>query len=132
MITTVNHISMIMFTMENFGDWLLERLKEKNISQSELARMAGLSKGTVSNLVNGTKGAGQDSLTAIAHALKLPVDLVFEKAKLLPVKTELSPAKRKLMYLAEILPDSDIEIAIALLEQRESVYKKNRQIKPVK
>lgn len=130
--TTVNDMSMIMFTMENFGDWLLERLKEKNISQSELARMAGVSKGTISNLVNGTKGAGQDSLTAIAHALKLPVDLVFEKAKLLPTKNELSPIKRKLMHLAEGLPDSDVEIAVALLEQREGVYKKNPSAKPAK
>jgi len=118
--------------MENFGDWLLERLKEKNISQSELARMAGVSKGTISNLVNGTKGSGQESLTAIAHALRLPVDLVFEKAKLLPPKPELSAAKRKLLHLADGLPDTDIEIAIALLEQREEFYKKNPQAKPAK
>ena len=128
----VNDISAIMFTMENFGAWLLEQLKEKNISQSELARTANLSKGTISNLINGTKGSGQDSLIAIAHALKLPTDLVFEKAGLLPPKIELSPIKRKLAYLAETLPDSDIEIAIALLEQRFEFYKKNPSTKPAK
>lgn len=118
--------------MENFGSWLLNVLKEKKISQSELARLANISKGTVSNLVNGTSGIGQDSLIAIAHALKLPPDLVFEKAGLFPSKIELSPIKRKLAHLAEDLPDSDVEIAIALLEQREDYYKKNPSAKPAK
>ena len=118
--------------MENFGSWLLNVLKEKNLSQSELARMAKISKGTVSNLINGTSGIGQDSLIAIAHALKLPPELVFEKAGLFPPKIELSPIKRKLAHLAEKLPDSDLEMVIALLEQREDYYKKNPQAKPVK
>lgn len=102
------------------------------MSQSELARLANISKGTVSNLINGTSGIGQDSLIAVAHALKFPPELVFEKAGLFPPKIEASPIKRKLAHLAEGLPDSDIEIAIALLEQREEYYKKNPQAKPVK
>lgn len=130
--TTVNGSSAIMFTMENFGDWLLERLKEKNMSQSELARIAGLSKGTISNLINGTKGAGQDSLRAIAIALKLPPDLVFEKAGVLPIKPELSPIKRALLHAAEGLPESDLQLALSLLEQRQEYYKKNPQAKPAK
>lgn len=130
--TTVNGYSAIMFTMENFGDWLLERLKEKNMSQSELARIAGLSKGTISNLINGTKGAGQDSLKAVATALKLPPDLVFEKAGLLPQKPELSPIKRALLHAAEGLPESDLKLALSLLEQRQEYYKKNPNAKPSK
>ena len=111
---------------------MIERLREKNISQSELARMAGISKGTVSNLINGTKGAGQDSLTAVAHALRLPPELVFEKAGILPPKTEPSSIKRKLVHLAEDLPDSDVELVIAMLEQRQEYYRKNPSAKPSK
>lgn len=130
--TTVNGSSAIMFTMENFGDWLLERLKEKNMSQSELARIAGLSKGTISNLINGTKGAGQDSLKAIAIALKLPPDLVFEKAGILPQKFELSAIKRALLHAADGLPESDVKLALSLLEQRQEYYKNNPGAKPTK
>lgn len=130
--TQVNGLSLIMFTMENFGTWLLNVLHEKKISQSELARLAGVSKGTISNLVNGTKGAGQDSLIAIAHVLKLPPELLFEKAGLFPPKNELSPVKRQLLHIAEGLPDSDVEIAITLLEQRQEYYKKHPQAKPAK
>lgn len=130
--TRVNGSSAIMFTMENFGDWLLERLKDKNMSQSELARIAGLSKGTISNLINGTKGAGQDSLKAVAIALKLPPDLVFEKAGVLPQKIELSAIKRALLHATEGLPDSDVQLALSLLEQRQEYYKKNPGTKPAK
>ena len=117
--------------MENFGSWLLNTLRERKLSQSELARLAGISKGTVSNLINGTSGVGPDSLTAIAHALKLPVDLVFEKAKMLPQKPELSPIKRKLIHVAESdeLQDSDIELAITILEQRIEFNKKGARIR---
>ena len=116
--------------MQNFGSWLLNILQERKISQSELARLAGISKGTVSNIINGTSGIGEDSLIAIAKALKLPHDLVFEKAGKFPPKLELSPTKRKLAHLAEDLPDSDIEMVISLLEQRQEYYRKNPKAKP--
>lgn len=119
-----------MFSMENFSDWLLNELKERNMSQSELARQADIGRGTISNIMSGTRNVGKDTLVAIARALKLPPDLVFEKAKVLPSKPDLSPIKRKLAHLAEDLPDSDVEIAIALLEQRQEFYKKNPQAKP--
>jgi transcriptional regulator with XRE-family HTH domain len=118
--------------MENFGSWLLNVLREKEISQSELARRAHISKGTVSNLINGTSGIGEDSLIAIAKALNLPPEILFEKAGKFRPKPELSFIKRQLLHLAEGLPDSDVEIAIAMLEQRQEYYKKNPHAKPTK
>lgn len=118
--------------MERFSNWLLDELKKREMTQSDLARLAKLGSGTISNIMSGNRKVGQDTLTAIAHALKLPVDLVFEKAGLLPPKVEASPIKRKLAHMAEGLPDSDIEMVIALLEQREDYYKKNPQAKPAK
>lgn len=118
--------------MENFGTWLLNILREREMSQSELARLAGISKGTVSNLINGTSGIGQDSLVAIARALRLPPDLVFEKAGIFAPKNELSPIKRALLHVAQDLPDSDIELALGLLEKRAEYYKQNPQAKPSK
>lgn len=118
--------------MENFSDWLLNELKERDMTQSDLARQANLGRGTISNIMSGTRSVGKDTLVAIAHALKLPPDLVFEKAKVFPTKSELSPIKRKLAHVAEDLPDSDIELAITLLEQRQEFYKKNPSARPVK
>lgn len=66
-----------MFSMDNFGAWLLEELDKRELSQSQLAKMAGLSRGTLSNIISGTRGRGQDSIERIARALKLPPEHVF-------------------------------------------------------
>jgi len=122
----------IVLPMENFGMWLLKELEERNMSQSDLARACSITTAQISRIISGTRSAGKDSLTAIAHALRLPPDLVFEKAGVLPPKLELSPIKRALLHAAEGLPDSDLQLALSLLEQRQQYYKKNPQSKPVK
>lgn len=118
--------------MERFSEWLLKELKDRDMTQADLSRIAGLGSGTISNIMIGNRKVGQDTLAKIAHALKLPPDLVFEKAGILPPKRDLSPIKRKLAHLAESLPDSDVETAIALLEQRDEYYKKNPGAKPAR
>jgi len=118
--------------MDNFEKWLNGQLKERNWKPADLARQSGLSSAVVSNILNGHRNIGEKTGKAIAHALKLPVDLVYEKANMLPPKIELSPIKRKLAHLAEALPDSDVEMAIALLEQRDAYYKKHPEAKPTK
>ncbi len=114
-----------------FNDWLLKQLQDREWSQADLARSSGITKGAISNYING-RIPDETALRKIAKALNLPADLVFEKAGVLPPKPELSPIKRALIHLAENLPDSDIEVAIAVLEQREAFYKKNPNAKPVK
>jgi len=118
--------------MNKFGSWLTEELKKRDMNQSDLARASNITTAQISRIISGTRGVGEQALTSIAHALRLPPDLVFEKAGILPPKTELSPIKRKLAHLAEDLPDSDVEMAIALLEQRDAYYKKHPEAKPAK
>lgn len=84
----------IVLPMEKFGMWLLKELEERNMSQSDLARACSITTAQISRIISGTRSAGKESLTAIAHALRLPPDLVFEKAGVLPPKLELSPIKR--------------------------------------
>lgn len=114
-----------------FNDWLIQQLKDKDWSQADLHRASGLTSAAISKYING-RTPDEDSLRKIAHAFKLPVELVFEKAGLLPPKPELSPIKRKLIHVAESeeLADSDVELAITLLEQRLELYKRNPKAKP--
>lgn len=114
-----------------FNDWILDQLKLKKWSQADFARNSGLTKGAISNYING-RIPDDEAIRKIAHALNLPVELVFEKANKLPAKPELSTIKRKLLHVAQNLPDSDVEIAITLLEQRQDFYKKHPQAKPAK
>ena len=125
MITEVNVLCVKMFTMENFGNWLLNAMKEAGItSQSELARRAGLSKGTISNLINGTKGVGNDSLSSIARALHLPPELVYEKASVFPPKSDLSAIKRAAIHAIESATEDDVEFINEWLTKREGHSKK--------
>jgi transcriptional regulator with XRE-family HTH domain len=116
--------------MDNFAAWLKRELENRNWKQADLVRATNLDSAVISYLINGKRNAGETTARAIARALKLPPELVFEKAGLLPPKPELSPTKRKLAHLAEDLPDSDIEMVITLLEQRQEYYKKNPKARP--
>lgn len=119
--------------MNKFSDWLLEQLNEKKWSQADLARASGLTRATISYYLGPkSKKPDESAVRKIAKAFNLPIDLVYEKAGILPPKPELSPIKRVLLHLAEGLPDSDLEMVISLLEQRTEYYKKNPSAKPTK
>lgn len=118
--------------MSNFGEWLRDELNKKKISQTELAHIIRVTPAQVSRILSGERSTTSETLVEIAHALRLPPEFIFEKAGILPTKHELSPIKRKLAHLAEDLPDSDIEMAIALLEQRTEYYKKHPSAKLAK
>lgn len=116
--------------MDNFAEWLKAELEKRDWKQADLVRATQLDSAVISYIINGKRRSGESTARAIARALKLPPELVFEKAGLLPPKPELSPIKRKLAHLAEDLPDSDVETAIALLEQRQEYYKKHPKARP--
>lgn len=118
--------------MNEFGIWLTIQLEKRHMNQSDLARASNMKTVQVSRIINGKYGASQETLTAFANALRLPPNLLFEKAGFLPPKPEPSPIKRKLARLAENLPDSDVELAITILEQRHEYYRKNPKAKQVK
>lgn len=106
-----------MLSMENFGEWLLRELKKRELSQSDLSKISGLSRGTLSNLINGTRGIGPDSLLAIAKALKLPPTQVFEAAGILPPKAGEDPWVEQMdLKLRSIKDPNKREIAEKMLD----------------
>lgn len=70
-----------MLSMETFGDWLTTQLRQRDMTQAELARLAGINRGTLSNIINGHKQIGKDSLISISNALHLPIDVVARAAE---------------------------------------------------
>jgi transcriptional regulator with XRE-family HTH domain len=107
-----------------FNDWLLLQLQERDWSQADLARATGLTTAAISKYMQG-RIPDKDSLNKIAHALKLPPKLVFEKAGVIPPETELDETKRELLHSSEGLPKSDIELAIQILNARQDYYANN-------
>lgn len=85
------------------------------MSQSDLARASNITTAQISRIISGQRNPGKDALVSIAHALKLPPDMVFERAGVLPTKNELSERQKELLYLAENVDENDIDLAIAML-----------------
>jgi transcriptional regulator with XRE-family HTH domain len=115
-----------------FGFWVKQEREKKNWSQADLARESGLYRSIINNIENGVSNSSPTTLKALARAFNYPPDLLFEFVNLLPAKPEPSPIKRALLHISEGLPNSDIQLAITLLEQRQEYYKKNPSAKPAK
>ena len=74
--------------MKTFSEWLLAELNNRQWTQSELARVAGLSRAVIHKLINGKTYPQPDTLQAIARAFKMPVESVYRTAGLLPKETK--------------------------------------------
>lgn len=77
------------------------------MSQSDLSRASNVTTAQISRIISGQRNPGKDTLTAFARALKLPPELVFEKAGILPPKNDLSPIKRAAINIVENLSEED-------------------------
>lgn len=97
-----------------FNEWLLERLKELEWSQADLARASGLTTAAISKYING-RIPDEAALRKLAKALKMPPDLVFEKAGILPPKSDLTPLQRSIMEMVKNLPDNDLSMVEIML-----------------
>jgi transcriptional regulator with XRE-family HTH domain len=99
-----------------FSLWLFGELLARQISPFELSQKSGLANVVVAHILTGRRKATVRHLTAIAHALELPLELVFEKAGLLPATPALSPAKSALIDLTRKLSDVDVAALLVLVE----------------
>jgi transcriptional regulator with XRE-family HTH domain len=97
-----------------FNEWLLEQLKELDWSQADLARASGLTTAAISKYING-RTPDQSALRKLAKAFKLPPDLVFEKAGILPPKSDLTPLQRSIMEMVKNLPENDLAMIEVML-----------------
>jgi len=120
-----------MFTLMNdlfsFINWVQEIMREKNISQSDIARTGYVKSPAISMFFSyKTKSVGVEMCRAIAAASGLPLETVMQKAGILPPPSELTPRKRQLLELAETANDEAVDLAIAMLEA--AVKRKQRQV----
>jgi len=102
--------------MESFSDWLLNELKKQNMTQSDLARVAKLGRGTISNIMNGTRSVGKDTLTKISKGLRLPPEIVFRAAGLLPSSAVNDPLADEISHKLSSLDESRKRVVNRLVD----------------
>ena len=65
-----------------FIDWLLDEMNSRNINISRLAKMAGISQSTVSNVLSGRQNPGTDFCLGVSKAFGIDPNIVLRQARL--------------------------------------------------
>lgn len=107
--------------MEEFSGWLQEQLNLRNWNASDLAKRAGVGPSTITRILTGERGAGQDVCTKIAQVLGEDPDKVFRLAGILPEKGSdkgngRSDFEEELLYWTRQLPESRQEAILEIVK----------------
>lgn len=103
----------------DFVDWLNNEMRQRNMSQAELARLGGITRSAVNKLLNRQqKSPGREMLDAIARALRLPSETVYRAAGFLPPIPEINAELRVLNHLFMQLDEDDRQDILALIETK--------------
>ena len=119
-----------------FASWLENQLNKRSWSQRELVRrskMSGhkISQGQLSHIINGTREAGPEACIAIAYALGVPREEVFQARGWLLSKPEesfepdIDPRSKQLAKGVSALPFGSREVT---LDAMEAMLQSTRQL----
>jgi transcriptional regulator with XRE-family HTH domain len=121
-----------MFSRDNkmeFSEWLVDELKQRGWTNADLANTAGISRGSVTNIISGMRSPGTDICERIARAFKIPPEVVYRRAGLLPPEPEPDEKRQELMHLFGMMSaenrDDTIDYARMKLEKQERENKKD-------
>lgn len=92
---------------KTFSEWLFDELKKRDMSQSDLARATGITKGGISNLLNQVRKPDVKTIGAIASAFTMDPEELFRIAGLLPPDRDSDPIIKEVSYLLSIFPESE-------------------------
>lgn len=112
-----------------FGEWLTEELRAREMSQSDLARAAGIKgTGSISDVITGRRPCGPRMARAIARGLKIPPEEVFEIAGLLPEKKS-GPTDRWILRIEHKLEQIKDEKSRDIIEKTIDILSPDKKIR---
>jgi transcriptional regulator with XRE-family HTH domain len=106
--------------MSEFGEWLADELKERAWSSSELARRAGLSQSSVSNVLTGKQIPGLEFCKGAAKALEMPADRLLRLAGHLEYVPEAVAEEQEAVRLFRTLNEQMRGVALSVLRALQS------------
>jgi transcriptional regulator with XRE-family HTH domain len=108
----------------DFATWLETKLKEQGISQAELARRAGVTRGAINGILTGARGPGVELSKGIAKALKIPAEQVMRAAGLLDRAANIDEEIETIIHEVEKLPKADQAEVLAFIRMKNNLRKK--------
>ena len=97
--TTYNRFGIMSVMNDNFSDWLNLEIERREMSQAKLAKSAGISRTSISDILSGKQRAGFDVCVAISRALHIAPENVLRAAGLLPPVAGNVAEKEDLLHL---------------------------------
>ncbi len=82
-----------------FSQWLQAEMDKRDWSQSDCARAADLNRAVINKLLNGKCKPQPSTLVAIARAFKIPVEIAYRAAGLLPSSTDHDDTIEQITYI---------------------------------
>ena len=82
-----------------FTEWLQVEMEKRGWSQSDCARACDLNRAVINKLLSGKCKPQPATLMAIAHGLKIPVEIAYRAAGYLPHSSEGDDATQELIYI---------------------------------
>ena len=105
------------FHLNKFAEWVQTELDKRHWSQSDLARSAGLSRAVINKLLNGKTYPQPETLQAIARAFKLPIEMAYSIAGLLPERTKADKSEAEITHKLKLIKNAQRrETALRLLD----------------
>lgn len=101
--------------MDRLSTWLIETLKERGWSHSELARRSGVSQAAISGTISGDRKAGADFCVKVAGALGEAPEKVLRLAGILPSVSTDDPALDEAVELLKNLSTEQRRLALRFI-----------------
>ena len=104
--------------MTKFSEWLESQMRTKKISQSELARLAGVTRSAINGVLREARGPGIDLLQGLARALEIPPEEVYRAAGILPPKITKNELIDRILHELNDLPPSEKQNVLEYIQLR--------------
>lgn len=111
-------------TMSKFSDWLEQELKDRELSQSELSRRAGVTRAAINGVLSGARGPGVDLIKGIAKAFNIPAEEVFRHADILPPTITKNELVERILLEMEDLPKDEKENVLEYIKMMRRLREK--------
>ena len=114
-------------TTVDLVSFLLAEMKAKEISPADITKRTGLSASQVSKVLNRESPAGTKAIECFAHALSLPIDVLYQYAGKLPKPLQHNEKRQELVHLFEMMSEDNKDDQ--LLYARMKLEKQEREEK---